>query len=98
LQIFVENIKIVKFLTKVIHNEPVSSQEYISQVFVTLICIFSRGSLTLKLKFQSSNFDNLKKFLFKVATTIMNGHQRFLPGKLAYRLRKEKKICKKKNN
>jgi hypothetical protein len=36
----------------------------------------------LKLKIQSSNFDNLKKFLFKVATTIMNGHQRFLPGKL----------------
>jgi hypothetical protein len=36
--------------------------------------------LTLKLKFQSSNFDNLKKFLFKVATTIMNGHQHFLPG------------------
>jgi hypothetical protein len=31
--------------------------------------------------FKSSNFDNLKKFLFKVATTIMNGHQRFLPGK-----------------
>jgi hypothetical protein len=40
----------------------------------------------------------ISKFLLKVATTIMNGHQRFLPGKLqTYRLRKEKKICKKKN-
>ena len=27
--------------------------------------------------FKSSNFDNLKKFLFKVATIIMNGDQGF---------------------
>jgi hypothetical protein len=51
------------------------------------VCDFFLGGggmffFALKLKIQSSNFDNLKKFLFKVATTIMNGHQRFLPGKL----------------
>jgi hypothetical protein len=46
------------------------------------ICLFIEQHSNIRLKFQSSNFDNLKKFLFKVATTIMNGHQRFLPGKL----------------